>query len=99
METGLIASIVGLACTILGAVIGYVAFLRTTKKESEAEGRETGAVLTELGYIKGGIDDLKAENREQRKTNTEFVSRLTAVEASAKQAHHRIDRIEGRDAE
>ena len=30
------------------------------------------------------------------KTNTEFVERLAKVEASAKQAHRRIDRVEGR---
>ena len=92
-----ISVIVGLICTILGAIIGYATFLHNTKKNSEAEG--TGAVLNELGYIKGGIDDLKAENREQRKTNTELITRLTAVEASAKQAHHRIDRLEGRGSE
>ena len=38
----------------------------------------------------------KAEQREQRKTNTEVVSRLTAVEASAKQAHQRINGLENR---
>jgi hypothetical protein len=54
-------------------------------------------VLTELGYIKSGVDDIKAEQREQRKINTEFYSRLAAVEGSAKQAHHRIDRLEGRE--
>ena len=80
--------------TLLGLVISYAAFLRNSKKDSEDEGREAGTVLTELGYIKGGIDDLKADNREQRKTNTEVVTRLTAVEASAKQAHHRIDKLE-----
>lgn len=36
----------------------------------------------------------KAEQREQRKTNTEFVERLVAVEASTKQAHKRIDTLE-----
>lgn len=83
--------------TALGLLISYVTFIRATKKASEDEGRETGAVMTELGYIKGGIDDLKAENREQRKTNTEIITRLTAVEASAKQAHKRLDRIESRE--
>ena len=82
---------------VLGGVLAYVAFLRNSKKDSEADGKQSGTILTELGYIKGGIDDLKSENREQRKTNTEFISRLTAVESSAKQAHKRIDRLEGRE--
>lgn len=88
--------IVGIVCTLVGAAITYATFSRNKSKDDKSEGREDGAILTELGYIKGGIDDLKAENREQRKTNTEFISRLTAVEASTKQAHHRIDRLEGR---
>ena len=53
-------------------------------------------VLTEIGYIKSGVDDIKAEQREQRKTNTEMIARITAVESSAKQAHKRIDAIEER---
>ncbi len=83
--------------TILGIVLSYVAFLRNTKKDSERDGRETGQVLTELGYIKSGVDDLKAEQRRQQETNLELITRLTSVEASAKQAHKRLDRIEGRE--
>ena len=91
----LLDAVIGIACAILGGVLSYAAFFRNSKKDSEADGKQSGAVLTELGYIKSGIDDLKSENREQRKTNTEFISRLTAVESSAKQAHKRIDRLEG----
>lgn len=83
--------------TILGIVLSYVAFLRNTKRDSNDEGRETGQVLTELGYIKGGIDDLKQEQRRQQETNIELITRLTSVEASARQAHKRIDRLEGRE--
>jgi len=73
---------------------GFAAFSRNKKKDDSDDGKAAGTILTELGYIKGGIDDVKAEQREQRKTNTEFVTRLTAVEESAKQAHKRIDRME-----
>lgn len=93
----LLDAVIGIAGAILGGVLAYVAFLRNSKKDSEADGKQSGTILTELGYIKDGIDDLKSENREQRKTNTEFISRLTAVESSAKQAHKRIDRLEGRE--
>lgn len=92
-----LTAIIGIICTLVGALVGYLGFFRNSKKDSEDEGREVGTVLTELGYIKGGIDDLKAENREQRKTNAELLTRVTAVEASAKQAHKRIDRIEGKE--
>lgn len=58
--------------------------------------RQDATVLTEIGYIKANTDEIKAEQKEQRKTNTEFVTRLTDVEASAKQAHKRLDHIEKR---
>ena len=89
--------IIGVACTILGAVLGYVAFLRNAKSDSKAEGKNDGTILTEIGYIKANTDEIKQEQREQRKTNTEVISRLAAVESSTKSAHHRLDRIEGRE--
>lgn len=83
--------------TLLGIVISYAAFLRNSKKDSADSGRELGAVLTELGYIKSGVEDIKTEQRRQQETNMEFITRLTAVEVSAKQAHKRIDHMEGRE--
>ena len=66
-------------------------------------GKTTGATAnssTELGYIKSNTDEIKTEQREQRKTNTAVEGRLAAVEASAKSAHHRIDHLEAvRDEE
>lgn len=80
--------------TLCAIVFGYIAFVRNRDKDNADEAKNDATVLTEIGYIKGGIDDIKAEQREQRKTNTEFVSRLTAVEESAKQAHKRLDTLE-----
>lgn len=88
-------AIIGVVCTILGAVLSYAAFARNQKKDSEEDGKESGQMLTELGYIKANTEEIKSEQKELRKTNVELISRLTAVESSAKQAHHRIDRLEG----
>lgn len=89
--------IVGLVCTVLGAVISYATFSRNKGKDDRSSGQQLGTVLTELGYIKSNTDEIKTEQREQRRINAEVYSRLTAVEASAKSAHHRIDRLEGRE--
>ena len=80
--------------TLCANVFGYVAFVRNRDKDKETDVKHDATVLTEIGYIKANTDEIKAEQKEQRKTNTEFVTRLTAVEASAKQAHKRIDHIE-----
>lgn len=75
---------------------GYIAFVRNRDKDKESNVKHDATVLTEIGYIKANTDEIKAEQKEQRKTNTEFVTRLTDVEASAKQAHKRLDHIEKR---
>lgn len=90
MSTGaIISAVVG----IIGVVFGLVSLFRNKRQDDDRQGRESGMVLSDLGYIKAGVDEIKAEQKEQRKTNTEFVSRLTAVEESAKQAHKRIDEL------
>lgn len=89
--------IIGIVCAVVGALIAYATFMHNEKKENRADGQEVGTMLTEIGYIKGGIDDIKTEQREQRKTNIDFIARLTAVESSATSAHKRIDLIEGRE--
>ena len=88
--------IIGIFGTLAGFALSYLAFARNSKKDSADAGKESGTVLTEIGYIKANTDEIKAEQKEQRKTNTEFVTRLTDVEASAKQAHKRLDHIEKR---
>ena len=87
----------GIAGTACAIIFGYLAFSRNKRTDDSSEARQDGQVLTELGYMKSGIDDIKTELREQRQTNVITESRLTAVDASAKQAHHRIDRLEGRE--
>lgn len=81
----------------LGVIISIASFSRNKAKENKTEGQQDGVILTELGYIKAGIDDVKSEQKEQRHINTENSERLAKVEASAKQAHLRIDRMEGRE--
>ena len=89
-------TILSVISTICAIVFGYMAFARNRKKADTEEGRNAGTMLSDIGYIKSGVDDIKAEQKEQRKTNIEVVSRITAVEESAKQAHKRLDGIEAR---
>lgn len=85
---------VGLACSLIGGAIGYAAHKLNVSKESEQEGQDKGVLLTEIGYIKAGVDDIKNEQRKQEGRHNELAERVTRVEESAKQAHKRIDRLE-----
>lgn len=96
MNEGILTAL-SVISTLCAIVFGYLAFVRNRDKDKETDVKHDATVLTEIGYIKANTDEIKAEQKEQRKTNTEFVTRLTAVEASAKQAHKRIDYIEGKE--
>ena len=89
-----VLTVLSVVSTVCAIVFGYIAFVRNRDKDQTDEAKSDATVLTEIGYIKGGIDDIKAEQREQRKNNMEFIERLVAVEASAKQAHKRLDTLE-----
>ena len=80
------------ACgTICAIIFGYIAYKRNGRSDNKDEGKKDGVVLTELGYIKSGVDDIKEKQDDQI---GKVVERLSSVESSAKQAHHRIDTIE-----
>lgn len=92
----LIASICSIAFGALGFIISYLTFSRKKSREDMEDGARSGATMSELGYIKAGVDDIKREMREIRAEQQKQAERLTRVEESAKQAHKRIDEITGR---
>lgn len=85
--------VLGIISTVCAIVFGYLAFARNKTKDTQEEAKNDATLLTEIGYIKANTDEIKAEQKEQRKTNIDFITRLTAVEESAKQAHKRIDEL------
>lgn len=90
----IIFGVIGIVTGIGGMLCAIVVASRNKKKDDKTEGKEDGIILTELGYIKSGVDDIKHKQEEQEKQNMDFVRHLTAVEESAKQAHKRIDKLE-----
>ena len=89
-----IETVIGIVVGIAGVIFGCVTFFRNKKSDDAADGKKDGIVLTELGYIKSGVDDIKRKQEKQDEQYVVVVSRLTAVESSVKQAHKRIDRLE-----
>ena len=81
----------GTGCSI---VFGVAAFKRNQRTDEQQDGRENGTLLTEIGYIKANTDDIKRKQEKQDAQYLEMAERMAAVESSAKQAHHRLDRLE-----
>lgn len=86
---------IGTVCTI---IFGYAAFHRNRKKDDVDGGAKNASIMSDLGYIKSSVDDIKRkqekQDEKQEAQHLEVVSRLTAVEGSVKQAHKRIDTLE-----
>lgn len=89
------AGVLGVVGTLCAIIFGYAAFTRNRKKDESEEGKQDGTLLTEIGYIKSGVDDIKRKQDKQDEQHVEVIARLSSVEASAKQAHKRLDRLEG----
>ena len=87
------ANWISLVVGAFGIIFGLAQYFRNRHQDDTAEGQNAGTIMSDLGYIKANTEEIKAEQKEQRKTNIEFITRLTAVEESAKQAHKRIDEL------
>ena len=88
---------VALICTLVTAAISYLAFSRNKTRDDKSEGQQSGIMMSELGYIKGSIDNVSKKMDKQDERHIQLVERISSVEASAKQAHKRLDRMEGRE--
>ena len=90
MTTSNIIAIIGCAGTIIAIITAIIAYNKGLKKD----GQSSGTLLSDVGYIKSGVDDLKRKQEKSEERHFELCERVTAVEESAKQAHYRINRIE-----
>ena len=93
METGLLLTLASLCFAALGVLISWLVFSRSKKKDSEAQGENRGAMASDIGYIKAGIDDLKYDNRSIKERVSRLEERATRCEESTKSAHKRIDEV------
>ena len=89
-----ISLVIGIAASACAVYFGVKKSRRDNKADDAEEGKKDGVILTEIGYIKSGVDDIKRKQETQEKPHIEVITRITAVEESSKQAHHRIDELQ-----
>lgn len=89
---------VGLVFTIVGGIIGYATFYMNSKKNTKQETKEETTVITSIGtkldLISKNVDEIRLDNKDFNKSMHQLGERISAVEQSAKSAHHRIDNLE-----
>lgn len=87
---------VSIACTLLGACIGYFTFQRNKDKQTKEETSKTTTVEVKLDYISKGIDEIRLDNRSNAREIQALKENFIRLEQSNKSAHHRIDGIENK---
>ena len=80
MELTVAIAVAGLAVSVGTFFIG-----RTTAAKNS--GKEYGVMLTEIGYIKSGVDDMKKKMEQSDKRYIEMEKRLSKVEEAMKIYH------------
>lgn len=85
---GTVFGIMGAICAI---VFPFIAYQKGLKTESKEQGQEKGVLLTEIGYIKKGIDSIERKHDAQEKRFTQLEIQIGRVDECAKSAHKRID--------
>ncbi len=86
--------IIGAVCGVAGIVFGLVTLFRNKKSDDTSEGKQDGIILTQMGYMQAGIDDIKKDNREFREDVQKLHETVARIDESNKQAHKRITKLE-----
>lgn len=84
---------IAIASVMCVFLFSFIAYQAGRKKENKEDGENKGVIMSDIGYIKSGIDDLKREQRETNTSMSKLSERVTRCEERCEQAHSRIDEI------
>ncbi|MED1954598.1 hypothetical protein [Brevibacillus centrosporus] len=95
MDLDLMTPIITVIATLSGITLGWMGRSRTVRNDIVQQASADAIQKVDVEYIKRGVDDIRAEQRSQGKEIEKLSERVTRVEESSKQAHKRIDRLDG----
>lgn len=91
LPTEIALTIISVLETISSISFGYLAFRRNANSETKQIGRESGTVISDLGYIKSSIERIEKRLDISESKFDGVFTRLARVEESVSSAHKRID--------
>lgn len=94
IEITILISVVSVAFAIY---FGLKSNRRSDVQDIKNEATKNAEINFKLDNISSVVNDIKYDISAMRKKVDDIDKRLVVVEQSAKSAHHRIDRIEGKD--
>lgn len=94
IEVALLVSIISVSFSVF---FGLKSAKRTDAKAVEEKTAENIRLNMKLDEIGRNVAEIKDELRLQKQAMQDVIERVAKVEASARQAHHRLDRMEGKE--
>lgn len=86
-------ALIGLICTLLGAVIGVLTYNRNRDKDVKSDASESAVIRTKLDNINQGVENIRIDMKVEQKARMDLSERVIRTEESVKSAHNRIDEI------
>ncbi len=96
IEFSILLSIISVTAAVM---VGLTSMRRSSRKDTEQEASKMTTIIVKLEHIGADIADIKAELALMKKDMKEDHERLVTVEASAKHAHRRLDKLEGKEVQ
>lgn len=93
-----VSLIVGIVSAALGMVVGYKGNRRNDVKDIEEKAARDAKINIKLDDISSDVKDIKYDISATNKKVEDIDKRVVVVEQSTKSAHHRIDKLEGKES-
>ena len=88
-----VGAVLGVIGTVIGCFIGLAGFLTGRDKKIAGDAEWRGTVNAKLDNINTGVLGVCSDVKAIQATLVEHGQRISSVEASTKQAHHRLDEL------
>ncbi|SFF23329.1 hypothetical protein SAMN04487969_11989 [Paenibacillus algorifonticola] len=95
MNQSTLMMLVSAAGIISAIILGWIGQNRMVRQNTRNDAGSDAVLKTDVDYIKRGVDDMRLEQRAQGQRFEALSERVIRVEESVKQAHKRINRLEG----
>lgn len=99
VELTTLISIVSVIVAAFAAIVGYQSYqykkTSTSRTHTKKDVEEKSRTNAKLEYIGRGVDDIKIDMKANEKHLHAIAERVSRNEESTKQAHKRIDNLEG----
>ena len=86
--------VVGVVTGILGICCSIIVATRNKKKDDKAEGKDDGVLMTEIGYIKKGVDGIGQKFEKLENQYIDLAMQLAEMKGDIKRFNKRIETLE-----